>query len=91
MTSDFGRFRDEQIRALEQDPGVFEFRANPGSEGIYKVMASRTGHGALVLGFETALNLANRIRAKHPDIAKQIDKCVDDGRRYDRDANSASA
>lgn len=75
------RAQGNQLRDLEEDPEVFEFRADP-IEEIYQVIASRRDSGALGLPLDWASSYADRIRVKHPAIANHIDKCVKDARRY---------
>lgn len=81
MGPSFDEHKAIQLRDLEEDPGAFEFRADP-IEEIYQVIASRRDSGALGLPLDWASSYADRIRVKHPAIANHIDQCVKDARRY---------
>ena len=91
MTSDYDEFRAEQRRTLEEDPEAFEFRADQDPDGIYWIIASRNGHGVLKIPLECASAYADRIRAQHPEVARHVDRCVEDGRSYAKDLHSISA
>ena len=69
------------------DPKPFEFEPLPNRFEEPSIKIGLEGHGAVVVNVDAATRLANAIRPKVPDRARQIDTCIEQAARYARAAS----